>query len=501
MTLRPRLLALLPALAAALVALPTAAGAAPASASDVSYTLSSAEVSIGDPVAVTVHTAPGDQVSLSDGESSPQTGTADSSGTVVLSYVAKNNVSLAVFDNTFGAAVPPDPASPGVHNADGSTALGVHGRPVLDLLSSRRLPAWRAIALQLDEQAGGPYYDAQLLEASVNGGPWSVVGSTNQLTIPPEGGTIRQNTDTPQLVTAVATRAGIWRFRLHDPGSKDLLETVGRPVTLRITARKPPAWLAALNTYRAQAGSLPVGEDPVLSAHDLVHAKWMAKYHRIEHGEDGAGATSVGDDAGKHSDLILGSVPLGGPAAVLEWMRAPFHALCLLNPALQAAGFGAYGGAEALDCLSRLGAVAPASLADPAAQGWPRVWPNSATKLAVKLDQFAGEIPDPTAGCRGLAKTPGLPMLVSFGPAGAPGSVPADLTHPVVSLTDKGHPVAVCVRAPVSFAPFSAASLSLAAMQTVLVIPTKPLKRGHTYKLVVTAGTAVAQDRITVATR
>ena len=192
---------------------------------------------------------------------------------------------------------------------------------------------------------------------------------------------------------------------------------------------------------------------------------------------------------------------LVGPAAVLEWMRAPFHALCMLNPALQAAGFGAYGGAEALDCLSRLGGIAPASPADPAAQGWPHIWPNGATKLALKLDLFAGEIPDPTVGCRGLARTPGLPMLVSFGPVGSLGSVAADLTHPVVSLTLQGHRVAACVRTPSSFAPFSTAAQSLAASQTVLVIPTKPLKRGHAYKLTVTAGTAVAQTRITVATR
>ena len=513
MTPRRRLLAVVSATVAALALLPAVAAADPTPGTEVvTYSLPTVEATIGQSIPVTLQATrdgvpvAGTQVEVFEdgsynGLQSPPT---DANGAATIAYPATHSVLLAfhfVGDAGDTVATPAPGSAGGPPDALGQIPFGVHGRPVLDLLSRRTVPTWRAISLQLDRTIGGPYYDPQLLEASVNGGPWTVVGSTNQLDIPPEGGAIEQNTDTPQLATAVATRPGIWQLRLHDPGSKDLLETIGAPVTVRVTARKAPAWLAALNRYRAQLGSLPVGEDPVLSAHDLTHAKWMAKYHVIEHGEQGRGATDVGDDAGKHSDLILGSVPLSGPAAVLGWMRAPFHALCLLNPALQAAGFGAYGGAEALDCLSRLGAIAPASLADPAAQGWPRIWPNSRTTLALNLDLFAGEIPDPTAGCRGLASTPGLPMLVSFGPIGAPGSVAADLTHPIVSLTDRGHRVAACVRTPWSFAPFSTAAGSLAAMQTVLVIPTKPLVRGHSYKLTVTAGAAVAQGRVTVGTR
>jgi hypothetical protein len=67
-----------------------------------------------------------------------------------------------------------------------------------------------------------------------------------------------------------------------------------------------------------------------------------------------------------------------------------------------------------------------------------------------------------------------------------------------VRLTDRGRKVAACVRAPTSYGAGALQGVALVQQQTLLVIPNKPLARGHTFVLDVTAGAAHVTERITV---
>ena len=107
-------------------------------------------------------------------------------------------------------------------------------------------------------------------------------------------------------------------------------------------------WLTALNHYRALAGVKPVTEDPSLSVKAAAHARYVSLTGQIVHREDPTNPlyTPEGDDAGRNSNIRASTERLTPRGDIEEWMRAPFHALAVIDPTLRSVGFAAYNNPE-----------------------------------------------------------------------------------------------------------------------------------------------------------
>lgn len=166
-----------------------------------------------------------------------------------------------------------------------------------------------------------------------------------------------------------------------------------------------PSWLERLNLYRAAALLPPVVEDPALSGAVLQHAHYMVLHGVVKHSQKrrDAGATPEGAAAAAASNLA-GSISPSEPDswAVDTWMQAPFHALGILDPALQQVGFGIERAqrrriqtAAGLDVI-RGRSTAPTSIS------YPIVWP--ADGASVPLATHAAEYPSPLTSCPGYRR-------------------------------------------------------------------------------------------------
>lgn len=164
-----------------------------------------------------------------------------------------------------------------------------------------------------------------------------------------------------------------------------------------------PAWaytpeqaLVDLNAWRAEAGEAPVVSfNPAWNEGCRLHNQYMAlngaasspslSAHIEEPGKPGY--TPAGDEAGRHSVLVLGGELLPREA----WVNTLWHRLQVLNPRLWVSGFDASNGYTCLWTLE------PGVVSSPEArtsQLTPYPWPpNNATN--VPLEFLGGEIPDP----------------------------------------------------------------------------------------------------------
>ena len=101
-------------------------------------------------------------------------------------------------------------------------------------------------------------------------------------------------------------------------------------------------WLTAVNYFRAMAGVGAIYDDPSLSSGAYNHSCYML-LNDIAHDEiPGApGYTSSGDAAGNAGNVAVSSATgLTNRSFVELWMTAPFHAIGVLRPNLQRAGYG-----------------------------------------------------------------------------------------------------------------------------------------------------------------
>ena len=264
-------------------------------------------------------------------------------------------------------------------------------------------------------------------------------------------------------------------------------------------ALPPPGdWLAYVNYYRALACLPAVVENAAYSDGDRKHAKYMVKNDLFGHSEsplflyytpEGAAAAAVSN--------IMASQDVNATDnyAIDLWMRGPFHAVGIIDPKLQEAGFGSYreadGGwqmAAALNVISGLGSSPPASVT------YPVMWP--AKGLTVNLRSYTGfESPDPLASCLGYAAPSGLPIILQLGAGNAIafGGLP-----PVTqfSLMEGATPRESCEFDENNYQNSDASlqSLGRAVLSTrdaIVIVPRLPLTPGGTYTVSVTANSQV----------
>jgi len=189
-------------------------------------------------------------------------------------------------------------------------------------------------------------------------------------------------------------------------------------------------WLARVNFYRAMAALPPVVEEPTLSATVQQHARYMVAHDVIQHSQNSrrSWSTPEGAAAAAVSNLAGSSSPMEPDFwAVDMWMQAPFHAIGILDPALQQVGFGIYRAPDGkIQTAAGLDVIRGRTIL-PTTVSYPIVWPADGT--TVPIGMHTTEYPSPLSSCAGYKAPTGLPLIVQIG-AGA--GVPR-VTHTAIS--------------------------------------------------------------------
>ena len=170
-------------------------------------------------------------------------------------------------------------------------------------------------------------------------------------------------------------------------------------------------WLDRLNFYRATAALPPVVEEAALSGPVAQHARYMVAHDVIQHSQNSRRSwwTPEGAVAATVSNLA-GSLNPNEPDwwAVDLWMQAPFHAIGILDPALQRVGFGIYRQHDGRKIQTAAGLdVIRGRGNKPAHVTYPIVWP--ADGASVPIGTHTSEYPSPLSSCPGYKAPTGTP--------------------------------------------------------------------------------------------
>lgn len=195
-------------------------------------------------------------------------------------------------------------------------------------------------------------------------------------------------------------------------------------------AEPSSAWLARVNFYRAMATLPPVVEEPTLSATVQQHARYMVAHDVIQHSQNSRRSWSTPEGAAAAAvSNLAGSLSPVEPDfwAVDMWMQAPFHAIGILDPALQLVGFGIHRATDGkIQTAAGLDVIRGRTIGPPTVS-YPIVWPADGT--TVPIGTHTTEYPSPLSSCAGYKAPTGLPLIVQIG-AGA--DVPR-VTHTAIS--------------------------------------------------------------------
>lgn len=179
-----------------------------------------------------------------------------------------------------------------------------------------------------------------------------------------------------------------------------------------------PAWLSYVNLYRATAQLPLVTENPTWSDGDWKHARYMVKNDFIGHSEDSNNPwyTPEGNTAAASGNVMVSSNVNATDAYAIDlWMRGPFHAIGMIDPALLQTGFGSYREAvgtwrmgATLDVIRGRGSV-------PQPVVFPIKYPSGVVPVPIR--SFNGsEFPDPLTSCPGYTAPTGIPILLQLDP-------------------------------------------------------------------------------------
>ena len=256
-------------------------------------------------------------------------------------------------------------------------------------------------------------------------------------------------------------------------------------------------WRATLSYYRAVAHLPPLAENAAWSDGAFKHARYLVENDLNTSGENSALAwsTSEGAAAGQNSLWqVRGEANWNDTQTFDNWMRWPFHALSLIDPALQSFGYGRYSEAGADPGPFHTGAVLDVQrgLAQPGA-AYPVRWPDHNTSVYLTTYD-GGEQPDPLTSCSGIGLNgpAGLPILLQLGAGDVIGP---NTPRPVVtthSFKENGAEREHCLFDETTYQN-SIASLRdqgralLATRDAIVLIPRAPLVVGKTYTVSITA--------------
>ena len=251
----------------------------------------------------------------------------------------------------------------------------------------------------------------------------------------------------------------------------------------------PPSgdWLGYVNYYRALAGLPALSENSTWSDGCWLHARYMVKNDYVGHSEDPGNPwyTVEGAEAAASSNVMASSsTSATDEGAIDSWMRGPFHAVGILDPALQQTGYGSYREAigtwqmgAALDVLRGLGSVPPSV-------EFPVRWPGDGVTVPLTA-YLGGETPDPLTSCPGYSVPSGLPLIVQIGSGGLTPNVTAH------AFSQGGTPLEHCVFDEIDYTNPNPSHQSLGRgvldmRDAIVLIPRQPLTPGATYTASIT---------------
>lgn len=297
-----------------------------------------------------------------------------------------------------------------------------------------------------------------------------------------------------------AVQGGPGATPIHFPLILGPAPTATLPPTATPGPVNPPTggdWRTYLTYYRAAAHLPPLAENAAWSDGAFKHARYLVENDVNTSGEDAALAwyTNEGATAGANSLWQVRGESLWTDVQTLDnWMRWPFHALSILDPALQSMGYGRYSEPDADPGPFHTGAVLDVrrGLTQPSV-AYPVKWPdhNSSVYLA---SYDGGEQPDPLTSCSGIGLNgpAGLPILLQLGAGDVIGP---DTPRPVVtthSFKENGAERDHCLFDETTYQNSIASLLDqgralLAPRDAIVLIPHAPLSPGKSYTVAITA--------------
>jgi hypothetical protein len=218
----------------------------------------------------------------------------------------------------------------------------------------------------------------------------------------------------------------------------------------------------------------------------------MVKNNVLDHDENPNKPyyTAAGKAAAQNGNVIVSSsVSETDIGAINDWMEGPFHAVGMIDPRLTRTGFGSF---RANDGGWRMGATLDVirGLVDslPTGLTYPIKFPSGAGELPIR-SYYGNEYPDPLSSCAHYPAPSGPPIILQIGDGSLTPTVTAH------SLRLNGVNLPNCVfdetnyRNPDPYAEYLGRAV-LDGRDAIVLMPKKPLKRGKTYQVSITANGA-----------
>jgi phosphatidylserine/phosphatidylglycerophosphate/cardiolipin synthase-like enzyme len=264
-------------------------------------------------------------------------------------------------------------------------------------------------------------------------------------------------------------------------------------ITRDYTAPTPPpppasAWLDHLNSFRALVDLPDVTENLIWSDGDWKHARYMVKNNYVGHSEDPANPWYTPEGllaAQKGNVFVSSSTATTDTEAIDWWMSAPFHAVAVVDPALQQVGYGSYREADGGWQMGATLDVARGQGTIPATTTFPVAYPGDGKESVLRAFE-GGEWPDPLTSCPGYSEPAGLPIILQIGPGNLTPSVTA---HTLMSGTIS---LEHCLFDETSYAnPVGSTQTTgrniLNGRDAIVLMPRQPLTPGATYTVSISA--------------
>ena len=211
-----------------------------------------------------------------------------------------------------------------------------------------------------------------------------------------------------------------------------------------------------LNEFRSAAGLPRATGDLAGVEGRWLHSRYQAMNGKLGHSEDRSNAWYTTEGA-KHTGNCCAAV--GGAHAIDCWATAPYHATILLQPGRQSYGMSTFEQdgkvAATLECGWDWSAMQ-------ASGAYPVRWPGPGSTVPYTC-YWGGESPDPLAGT-GYSNPVGLPIVVMFDSARSFSD-----SHIRCDGVELEH------------------FLRRSGTTTAFIIPRKPLARGNSYDVAITA--------------
>ncbi|MCO5183889.1 MAG: CAP domain-containing protein [Anaerolineae bacterium] len=302
-----------------------------------------------------------------------------------------------------------------------------------------RVAPWRqsAAAAQVVTDKSSQVPSSETRPDSTSFAPTNNAGQPDLTLPPPPTMTpvpVATATATPQALPIVVNEEAI---NLVSAESKPGIEATEQPDTVLATEAATTAetnaddidtienmglaeldWLGYLNAFRQQANLDTVSEDTKLTDYAKLHSNYMVQEDAIEHDEDEISQwyTDEGLFAAKSSNIVASS---GSDStfnwAIDYWISAPFHAIPLLNPALESVGFSTHN--EEVGSLNMASVIDIANGVDTAAlvdDAYPIMFPGDGGKTWI-IRSTLSEWPNPLSACPGYERPVGAPIILMLG--------------------------------------------------------------------------------------